>query len=172
MYQDPGPKLEKISSIHENTTCLIYKDGITRMGNRLGYMLIFCCRAFWKRATNKVYILEISCRIFMSPLLSRATYTNYFGCLVVLRINVDLAIFQPYLDLEAGYNQPLKIEVVRPGIEPRLSCSASQEFNFSATAAPTNHFVRHLYVRPSTCFPIVKLTLFSHTLLSKLQPMI
>ena len=28
--------------------------------------------------------------------------------LVVLRINVDLAIFQPYLDLEAGDNQSLK----------------------------------------------------------------
>ena len=26
------------------------------------------------------------------------------GWLVVLRINVDLAIFQPYLDLEAGDN--------------------------------------------------------------------
>ena len=36
--------------------------------------------------------------------------------LVVLRINVDLAIFQPYLDLEAGDNQSLKIQVARPGI--------------------------------------------------------
>ena len=32
------------------------------------------------------------------------------GWLVVLRINVDLAIFQPYLDLEAGDNQSLKIQ--------------------------------------------------------------
>ena len=55
---------------------------------------------------------------------------------VVLRINVDLAIFQPYLDLEAGDNQSLKIQVARPGIEPRSSCSASQELNHSATAAP------------------------------------
>ena len=47
------------------------------------------------------------------------------GWLVVLRINVDLAIFQPYLDLEAGDNQSLKIQVTRPGIEPRSSCSAS-----------------------------------------------
>ena len=54
------------------------------------------------------------------------------------RINVDLAIFQPYLDLEAGDNQSLKIQVARPGIEPRSSCSASQELNHSATAAP--HF--------------------------------
>ena len=52
----------------------------------------------------------------------------------VLRINVDLAIFQPYLDLEAGDNQSLKIQVARPGIEPRSSCSASQELNHSATA--------------------------------------
>ena len=28
-----------------------------------------------------------------------------------LRINVDLAIFQPYLNLEAGDNQSLKIQV-------------------------------------------------------------
>ena len=35
----------------------------------------------------------------------------YIGCLVVLRINVNLAIFQPYLDLEAGDNQSLKIQV-------------------------------------------------------------
>ena len=58
------------------------------------------------------------------------------GWLVVLRINVDLAIFQPYLDLGAGDNQSLKIQVARPGIEPRSSCSASQELNHSATAAP------------------------------------
>ena len=60
-----------------------------------------------------------------------------FGWLVVLKINIDLAIFQPYLDLEAGDNQSLKIQVARPGIEPRSSCSASQELNHSATAAPS-----------------------------------
>ena len=59
-----------------------------------------------------------------------------FLFVVVLRINVDLAIFQPYLDLEAGDNQSLKIQVARPGIEPGSSCSASQELNHSATAAP------------------------------------
>ena len=59
------------------------------------------------------------------------------GWLVVLRINVDLAIFQPYVDLEAGDNQSLKIQVARPGIEPRSSCSASQELNHSATTAPS-----------------------------------
>ena len=62
--------------------------------------------------------------------------SDLVGWLVVLRINVDLAIFQPYLDLEAGDNQSLKIQVARPGIEPRSSCSASQELNHSATAAP------------------------------------
>ena len=60
-----------------------------------------------------------------------------FGWLVVLRITVDLAIFQPYLDLEEGDNQSLKIQVARPGIEPWSSCSASQELNHSATAAPS-----------------------------------
>ena len=54
-----------------------------------------------------------------------------------LRIYVDLAVFQPYLDLEAGDNQSLKIQVARRGIEPRSSCSASQELNHSATAAPS-----------------------------------
>ena len=69
------------------------------------------------------------------------------GWLVVLSINVeiflnpvDLAIFQPYLDLEAGDNQSLKIQVARPGMEPRSSCSASQELNHLATTAPDNHF--------------------------------
>ena len=32
------------------------------------------------------------------------------GWLVVLRINVDLAIFQPYLGLEAGDNKSLKFK--------------------------------------------------------------
>ena len=67
--------------------------------------------------------------------------------LVVLRINVDLAIFQPYLDLEAGDNQYLKIQVARPGIEPGSSCSASQELNHSATAAP-----RYIYDPWQICY--------------------
>ena len=59
------------------------------------------------------------------------------GCwLVVLRIKFDLAIFQPHLNLEAGDNQSLNIQVARPGIEPWSSCSASQEVNHLATAAP------------------------------------
>ena len=49
---------------------------------------------------------------------------------------IDLAIFQPYVDLEAGDNQSLKIQVAKPGIEPRSSCSASQELNHTATTAP------------------------------------
>ena len=57
----------------------------------------------------------------------------WFG---LLRIYVALAVFQPYRDLEAGDNQSLKIQVARRGIEPRTSCSASQELNHSATAAP------------------------------------
>ena len=53
------------------------------------------------------------------------------GWLVVLRIYVALAVFQPYRDLEAGDNKSLKIQVARPGIEPRISCSANQEVNHS-----------------------------------------
>ena len=62
--------------------------------------------------------------------------------LVVLRIYVASAVFQPYRDLEAGNNQSLNIQVAKPGIEPRSSCSASQELNHSATAAPET-FVKH-----------------------------
>ena len=47
------------------------------------------------------------------------------GWLVVMRIYVASAVFQPYRDLEAGDNQSLKIQVARPGIEPRSSCSAT-----------------------------------------------
>ena len=67
--------------------------------------------------------------------------------LVVLWINVDLVIFQPYLDLEAADNQSLKIQVARPGIELRSSCYASQELNHSATAAPDLNINRdHLLI--------------------------
>ena len=64
--------------------------------------------------------------------------TRVCCCCLFFFINVDLAIFQPYLDLEAGDNQSLKIQVARRGNEPRSSCSASQELNHSATAAPSN----------------------------------
>ena len=64
----------------------------------------------------------------------------WFGLVFFLRIYVDLAVFQPYLDLEAGDKQSLKIQVARPGIEPRSSCSASQELNHSATAAPSHTY--------------------------------
>ena len=56
-------------------------------------------------------------------------------------IYVATAVFQPYRDLEAGDNQSLKIQVARPGIEPRSSCSASQELYHSATAAPENYLL-------------------------------
>ena len=43
---------------------------------------------------------------------TKYAHVHYWvGWLVVVRINVDLAIFQPYLDLEAGDNQSLKIQV-------------------------------------------------------------
>ena len=62
------------------------------------------------------------------------------GWLVVLGIYVTSAVFQPYRDLEAGDNQSLKIQVARPGIEPRSSCSTSQELNHSATTAPYSKY--------------------------------
>ena len=36
------------------------------------------------------------------------------GCLVVLRIYVASAVFQPYREFEAGDNQSLKVQVARP----------------------------------------------------------
>ena len=55
--------------------------------------------------------------------------------LVVSKIYVASAVYQPYRDLEAGDDQSLKIQLARPGIEPQSSCSASQKLNHSATAA-------------------------------------
>ena len=89
-------------------------------------------------ATHCYNEAELECRT-ENPLLCFKFAVTGFGWLVVLRINVNLAIFQPYLDLEAGDIQSLKIQVARPGIEPRSSCSASQELNHSATAAPCCH---------------------------------
>ena len=42
----------------------------------------------------------------------------FVGWLVVFRIYVTSAVFQPYHDLEAGDNQSLKIQVAGPGIKP------------------------------------------------------
>ena len=88
-----------------------------------------------------IMLLRIGRSVLVTSLNVKENFsktTSAGWLLVVLRIHVDLAIFQPYLDLEAGDNQSLKIQVARPGIEPRSSCSASQELNHSATAAPNN----------------------------------
>ena len=69
------------------------------------------------------------------------------GWLFGLRINVDLAIVQPYIDLEAGDNQSLKIQAAKLGIEPRSSCSSSQELNHSATATP---YSKRIYMHNKT----------------------
>ena len=83
------------------------------------------------------HIAIISFAIFCSYVCChKVLRQRLVGWLVVLRIYVDLAIFQPYFDLEAGENQSLTIRVARPGIEPWSSCSASQELNHSATATP------------------------------------
>ena len=72
--------------------------------------------------------------------------------LVVLWIYVALVVFQPYRNLEAGDYQSLKIQVARPGFEPRTSCSASQELNHSATAAPWKDREKHDKVITTTGF--------------------
>ena len=63
-------------------------------------------------------------------------YTVLVGWLVELMNYVASVVFQQYRDLEVGDNQSLKIQVARTGNEPLSSCSASQELNHSATAAP------------------------------------
>ena len=88
----------------------------------------------WCATFSDISVIVKSHQIVFDQLLDNYTI-GLFGWLF-LRINVDLAIFQPYLDLEAGDNQSLKIQVARLGIETRSSCSASQELNHSATAAP------------------------------------
>ena len=79
-------------------------------------------------------------------IIQRMNQVGWFvGC---LRTYVASAVFQPYRDLEAGDNQSLKIQVARPGIVPRSSCSTSQELNHSATAAPKNEskiFSKYIY---------------------------
>ena len=49
------------------------------------------------------------CRFRIFKLYNSTSSMFMVGLLVVLRINVDLAIFQPYLDLKGGENQSLKI---------------------------------------------------------------
>ena len=80
-------------------------------------------------------MLEMQC-ILQDLWSAENQYGMYSGCWLFSMICVSLAVFQPYRDLEAGDNQSLKIQVARPGIEPRTSCSASKELNHSATAAP------------------------------------
>ena len=61
------------------------------------------------------------------------TFRWLVDCIEDLRRFIDIS---PYSDFEAGDNQPLKIQVARPEIEPRSSCSASQVLDHSATNAP------------------------------------
>ena len=71
----------------------------------------------------------------------------WFG---LLRIYVALAVFQPYRDLEAGDNQSLKIQVARRGIEPRTSCSASQELNQPPLQVSEDHVSLNLFCTTGT----------------------
>ena len=61
---------------------------------------------------------------------------------VILRIYVALTIFQSYLDLEAGDNKSLKFRATRPGIEPRIPCSATQENATTDTRFEQNIFAK------------------------------
>ena len=80
-------------------------------------------------------ILTQVCHVFRTSNVSQyfcLTKCHLIYWLVVLGIYLALAVFQPYRDFEAGDNQP---QVARPGIEPRTSCSASQELYHSTIAA-------------------------------------
>ena len=103
----------------------------------------FCKPRFRSLQLEEAHVNEINHDMHLANTLFQIKVRQKkYGCrlhwfiTVHVSFNVDLAIFQPYLDLEAGDKQFLKIQVARPGIEPRSSCSASQELNQSATAAP------------------------------------
>ena len=64
---------------------------------------LWCQFEYLTQHTRPFYAKEVSAMI-------------WFGLVWLFLINVDLAIFQPYLDLEAGDNQSLKIQVARRGI--------------------------------------------------------
>ena len=62
-------------------------------------------------------------------------YTSTVGWLVVLRIYVALAVFQPYRDLEAEDNQSLKFKL-RGGESNPGPLALQAELNHSVTTAP------------------------------------
>ena len=68
----------------------------------------------------------------------------FIGCIEDLR---RFSGISPYRDLEAGDNhdnQSLKIQVARLGIEPRTSCSASQELTLTENSY--KWLIVHLYI--------------------------
>ena len=80
--------------------------------------------SLWPSVLKKKFFEEVDpCDIFWSRPGSAPglIWPKLVGWLVVLRIYVALAVFQPYRDLEAGDNQSLKIQVARPGIGLRSS---------------------------------------------------
>ena len=60
-----------------------------------------------------------NCPILSDGNFSCVTEPASVGWLDGLRIYVASAVYKPYRNLEEGDNQSLKIQVARPGIEPR-----------------------------------------------------
>ena len=131
-------KIFHTRKLHYNTSMKVYKSTLQKWQPCLNIVVTQSKNAPpVKITTFKVLKSNVyTCLIY----IHQAVTFNIMLCGLVwfgfLRFYVDLAVFQPYLYLEAGDNQSLKIQVARPGIEPRSSCSASQELSHSATAAP------------------------------------
>ena len=66
-----------------------------------------------------------------------------FGWLIVLRINVTLAVFQPYRDLEAGDNQSLKFKL--RNLESNPGPLAPQAKSLTTRPPPLTSFGRYQY---------------------------
>ena len=108
-------------------------------------MCIHCDEPFYVPAwrsdqprTSYVLIIYVYV-LFICPLFSSTCFKYNFYIILYFDTVTKLGL-RVYVNKDtnhAGDNQSLKIQVARPGIEPRSSCSASQELNHSATTAPT-----------------------------------
>ena len=108
----------------------------------------------FKKMMDKILLLVIYALDLDISLPVIWTY-RLVGWLVVLRIYVALAVFQPYPDLEAGDNQYLRFKWRGRESNPRPG--ASQERNHLATAAPCTYRILGIVT-----WCIKRMTLFNY----------
>ena len=108
-----------------------------RLNIVFGYIHLY--HPVWLRCQSGVWLFRFVVFFFLRiNLLLVSGLCWLVGWLVgcIEDLHRAFAVFHPYRDLEAGDTLSLKIQLTRPGIEPRSSCSACQELNHSATTAP------------------------------------